>query len=370
MIVGYDAKRVFRNFTGLGNYCRNTLDMLAQYHPEVEQRLYTPGIGKANERTKRFTDHAVLPDGLLRNSLWRTFSMGKQASKTCDIFHGLSHELPFRLTIPSVVTMHDVAFNVYTKMYTTIDRQIYNLKWAYACRHATHVIAISDSTRYDVQRFFGVDDKRISVVYQPVHPCFYTDIPTTLPHHDGVPSDYALYVGSINSRKNLLSIIQAMERLPASARLPLVVVGDGHSYKQQVLSYVAEKGLQPWVLMLGSVGSIEQLQALYHHARVFVYPSHYEGMGLPVIEAQLSGCPVITSNVSSLPEAGGDAAIQVSPTDIDALSDALRMVTTDNALANNMRHEGRERCMRLFHPRILAQQLMTVYDAMIEDKQL
>ncbi|MCF0183387.1 MAG: glycosyltransferase family 4 protein [Bacteroidaceae bacterium] len=361
MVIGYDAKRVFRNFTGLGNYCRSTLDMLERYHPELVQRLYSPSLGGEDVRTERFRERAITPQGLLRGGLWRTMVMGREASRTCDLFHGLSHELPMRLDIPSVVTMHDVAFRTFTEMYSAIDRRIYDLKWAYACRHASHIIAISESTRRDVQRFYGVADDRISVVYQPVHPSYYADPLPRLPRPEGVPEQYNLYVGSINSRKNLLGIAQAMERIPEDRRLPLVVVGNGGEYRRRVQTFIAEKQMERWFVFLGNVGETERLQALYQHARTFIYPSHYEGMGLPVIEAQLCGCPVITSDVSSLPEAGGDAAILVTSTDTDALATAIERVATDDSLAAEMALQGRSRCMRLFHPAALAEQLNDIY---------
>ena len=358
MIIAYDAKRVFRNFTGLGNYCRSTLDMLARYQPQCEQRLLTPALS-SDERCARFVSRAVVPHGVVRGSLWRTFCMGAEAKAVgADVFHGLSNELPLRLDIPSVVTVHDVAFRTYTDMYKPWDRAIYDRKWASACRRATRIIAISESTRRDILRFYDVPEERVVVVYQPVQDIFYgTPAPLTF----DVPHDYMLYVGSLNSRKNLLAVVQAMEMLPADLRLPLVVVGDGSGdYADKVLAYVASHGMERWFVRR-RVDDNAQLQALYAHARLFVYPSHYEGMGLPVIEAQLSGCPVITSNVSSLPEAGGDAALQVLPTDVRALADAMEQLITDDTLVTRLSSEGRTRSHQRFAPERLAKELTDVY---------
>lgn len=366
MRVAYDAKRVFRNFTGLGNYCRSTLTMLETYYPDVEQQLFSPSLGREDARTLPFRDKAILPSGLMRGSMWRTFCMGREASAVADIFHGLSHELPYGLDIPSVVTMHDVAFRTYKDMYTPFDRVIYNRKWASACRRATHIIAISESTKRDVQRFYNVPDERISVVCQPVDFSFYDNLPADT--DDSSPRSivnfqfYNLYVGSINSRKNLLSIVQAMEMIPEERRLPLIIVGEGREYKARVQQYIASHSLEKWCHFMGHVGTLQELQTLYRGAHMFIYPSHYEGMGLPVIEAQLCGCPVITSNVSSLPEAGGDAAIQVPPTDVHALAEAIDCLTTDGALRHQLSVAGRERCMELFHPKKLAIDLMSIYN--------
>ncbi|MCF0202314.1 MAG: glycosyltransferase family 4 protein [Bacteroidaceae bacterium] len=354
MKVAFDAKRVFRNFTGLGNYSRSTLSMLQTYYPDVEQMLFTPDLGKERDRTKAFVPRSVMPGGFLRGSLWRTFQMGNDASRCADIFHGLSNELPYRLSIPSVVTIHDVAFRTFTDMYKPLDRWIYDKKWASACRRADHIIAISHSTKHDVQRFYDVPDDKITVVYQPVDVSFYE--PSL-----GGQGSYILYVGSINSRKNLLSIVQAIEMIPEENRLPLVIVGEGREYKKKVLDYISSHHLEKWCVFKGHVNTLADLQELYRNARMFVYPSHYEGMGLPVIEAQLCGCPVITSDVSSLPEAAGEPAIKLPPTDVHALSQAIDTLTSDDLLWTRLSKEGRQRCMTDFHPKKLAGDLVKVY---------
>ncbi|MCF0187240.1 MAG: glycosyltransferase family 4 protein, partial [Bacteroidaceae bacterium] len=172
---------------------------------------------------------------------------------------------------------------------------------------------------------------------------------------------YMLYVGSINSRKNLLAVVQALEMIPEGQRLPLVIVGDGREYKKKVMEYISARHLEKWCLFKGHVTTVEELQILYRNARMFVYPSHYEGMGLPVIEAQLAGCPVITSDVSSLPEAGGDAAILIPPKDVRALSSAMDRLTTDDELWVRISKQGRKRCMEKFHPKTLVGELTRVY---------
>ena len=377
MRIAFDAKRLFNNFTGLGNHSRTTLDILTEFFPESEYLLLTPKI-RENAVTQPYLQHEgcslVLPKGPIRSfspfgALWRTFSLAKVAAEHgATVFHGLSNELPTGLKrhgLRSVVTIHDVAFRTFPDMYHWHDRQIYDLKWRYACRHADHIIAISESTRQDVLRFYGVPEERVSVVYQPVQRLFYTpqSDPRPLAEQavEGLPQDYLLYVGSVNSRKNLLGIVRALEQLPQDVRLPLVVVGNGGEYKQKVLEYVVAHHLEQHLIWAGSIIDNRQLQALYQCAALFVYPSFYEGFGLPVVEALLSGCPVVTSNVSSLPEAGGPHSLQADPTSPDSIADCLFRLLTDTDLRQRAIVEGQAYARRTFDPPTLARQLHSIY---------
>ena len=368
MRIGFDAKRLFNNFTGLGNHSRTTVDILTEFYPENEYLLYTPKI-KLNDITEQYLSRdycrTIQPHGVLRGSVWRTLGLASAARKDgIEIFHGLSNELPTGLKIPSVVTIHDVAFRTFPDMYHAIDRFTYNLKWRQACRKADRIIAISQSTKRDIIRFYNVDPDRIDVVYQPVNSLYYTGnegvCPESLaPYVKGKP--YMLYVGSINSRKNLLGIVKAMELLPKDLQIPLVVVGDGREYKQKVLEYIAAHGLQDMIIFTPEKVFTLGLRYLYLNARLFVYPSYYEGFGLPVVEALLSNCPVITSNISSLPEAAGPDSLLVVPDDSADISAKMEAALTDDTLRNTMVSKGYRYATEQFSPKVLAKQLMDVY---------
>ena len=368
MRIGFDAKRLFNNFTGLGNHSRTTIDILTEFYPENEYLLYTPKI-KHNAVTLPYSEkkgcRTILPSGMVKGGLWRTFRLADAARKdSVDVFHGLSNELPTGLDIPSVVTTHDVAFKTFPDMYHATDRFTYNLKWRYACRKADRIIAISESTKQDIIRFYDVDPARIDVVYQPVNRLFYTDCkgvcPASLAEQvNGRP--YILYVGSINSRKNLLGAIKALELLPADLQIPIVAIGDGREYKQKVLGYIAERKLQDKVILTTEKVGLEGLRYLYRNAQMLVYPSFYEGFGLPVVEALLSGCPVVTSNVSSLPEAAGPHSLLVDPANIQDISDKMNSILTDSALRSDIIAGGYDFAKKKFSPDVLAAQLMEIY---------
>ena len=367
MRIGFDAKRLYNNFTGLGNHSRTTIDILTESFPEEDYRLYTPKIPN-NPVTLPYLHkphcQTITPSGLLKGGLWRTFELVRCLRRDrVELFHGLSNEIPVGLSragIASVVTVHDVAFKTFTDMYHPLDRCIYDQKWRYACRHADRIIAISECTKRDVMRFYDVPEEKVSVLYQPANPIFYTDEDNSPADTLAAESPYMLYVGSVNSRKNLLGIVKAMELLPHDLRMPLVIVGNGRGYKRQVQQYIADHHLER-LFIWKRVTDNSELKRLYAGAALFVYPSFYEGFGLPVVEAELCGCPVVTSNVSSLPEAGGPASIQVAPGDTQAIADGMAKALTDSDLRSRMIAEGRAYAMETFRPTTLAQRLMDIY---------
>ena len=375
MKIGFDAKRLYNNFTGLGNHSRTTIDILTEYFPENAYFLYTPKTPKDNNEAAEYLNKryctTLLPHGLLKGSLWRTFGIPNNLKRDgIDLFHGLSNELPVGICksgIPSVVTIHDVAFRTFTDMYHWQDRKIYDFKWRYAVKNADRIIAISECTKQDIVRFYDVDENKIDVVYQPVAPRFYAtsspaDDSELITQNSELQGGFLLYVGSINSRKNLLGIVKAIELLPEDLQIPLVVVGGGREYKDEVKRYIAEHNMENLVIFPKKRVSDDELQVLYSKAKAFVYPSFYEGFGLPVVEALLSRCPVVTSSVSSLPEAGGPYSLQADPSSVEDIRDKIASVLTDDILCGKMISGGYEYAMNTFHPKVCAEKLMAVYE--------
>ena len=373
MRIGYDAKRYYHNRTGLGNYSRTLVDAMRCQHEDVDAVLYDC------------------------KALERTLSLGRRAKREgCDLFHGLSNELPrdiVKAGVPSIVTMHDVAWRTFPDMYKPWDRLIYDWKYGWSCRNATHVVCISESTKRDVMRFYGVPEERISVIYQPVQGLFYvkedenetaqapTKTKTTFePARSAIellnslnqrearlnlqPQTYILTVGSINSRKNLMGMVKALEMIPEDMRLPLVVVGNGREYRQRVEEYIDSHHLREWVRIESNIHEAERLRELYAGAVCMLYPSFYEGFGLPVVEAQLQRCPVITSNVSSLPEAAGPDAIQVNPAKPEEIAEALRRLLTDGEERRQRGEAGYRYCMEKFWPERLTEEMYDLYETL------
>ncbi len=351
MKIGFDAKRYFHNRTGLGNYSRTLVEAVRQ-SPQI-------------------TD-TVLYDS---PTLERTFRLGHKAvADGCDLYHGLSNELPRDIVgcgIPSVCTLHDVAWRTFPGMYTLIDRKIYDMKYGWSVRNATRVICISQSTKRDAMRFYGVPEERLQVIYQPVQATFYTPMDAItaraicerrLPYTQ--QREFVVTVGSINSRKNLLGIVKALETIAPDMRPLLVAVGNGRGYRQLVERYINEHGLRPYVRIETGIHDVETLQALYTTATCLLYPSFYEGFGLPVVEASLQQCPVITSNLSSLPEAGGPAAVLCDPTAASQMGNALYRLLTDKSECEQRGRAAHDYCMERFNPQKLTQEVIDLYQSL------
>jgi glycosyltransferase involved in cell wall biosynthesis len=337
MNLGYDAKRIFHNFTGLGNYGRTLLHDLQLSFPGHIYHLYTPRTG-TNPRTIPFLDpekfQVHTPPG--NRFLWRSAGIKRDLKKAgIDLFHGLSHELPLgihRTGIRSVVTIHDLIFLHYPVQYQAWDRRIYGLKFRYACTHADSIIAISESTKSDIVAAYDIAPEKIRVIYQACDPVFQQQLTPekrrqTLAPYD-LPQEYLLYVGSLVERKGLLKIAEALRMLPPANDIPLVVVGEGKAYQQRVLAYLRQHHLTDRILFRQTL-PFTAFPALYQQATALIYPSLYEGFGIPVIEALWSHTPVITSDRSSLPEAGGPDSWYVNPEEPQSIAAAITSVLED-----------------------------------------
>ena len=350
MKIGFDAKRLYCNVTGLGNYSRAVLRDLGQFCPDHEYYLYTPGIRRTAETNyflKTSAYHTHRYTGRLE-WLWRSYSVtDRLRADRIDLYHGLSHELPVNLPrsgIKSVVTIHDLIFEIFPETYSVLDRQIYHVKFKRSCQAADRIIAISHSTKRDIVDHYGIDPEKIEVIYQSCHPLFYE--PLTTPPDDAIirqyhlPADYLLYVGSITPRKNLRIVIEAYVQLLPPERIPWVIVGQGKKHRHELMQLIHDKKLSQWIIWIDDLTNNAHLRTLYRRATALIYPSLYEGFGLPVAEGLLSKTPVITSKTSSLPEAGGPHSVYVDPNQAEEVAQALRKVLSDTELRKTMKEAG------------------------------
>lgn len=362
MNIGFDAKRAFHNNTGLGNYSRTLINGLARYYPQHKYFLFNPKASKKYPKPGIENVYEIKPTSFLSrkfSSIWRSTWVKKDLQKLkIDLYHGLSHEIPVginEINIPSVVTIHDLIFEKYPKQFNRIDVEIYRKKFRYACNHASRIIAISKQTKKDIVELYSIDEKKIDICYQSCDPAFSVRVERTekdkIRKKYDLPASFFLYVGSIIERKNLLNIVKAIQQLPKSVDLPLVVIGNGGDYKKQVETYISEHHLNKKIIFLSERASVkndpafqkpETLAAIYQMATAMIYPSFYEGFGLPVLEALWSRTPVITSNVSCLPETGGDAAYYVNPSSPEQMAVAMKKVYEDDLLRNDMITKGWE----------------------------
>ncbi len=384
MKIGFDAKRIYNNNTGLGHYSRTLVTSLAQYFPAHQYHLYTPSLSEMFDASTLSNIHTHVPTGFINNafkSVWRSKNVVKDLLKDqIALFHGLSHEIPVGISetnIKSVVTMHDLIFERYPNQYNKIDIAIYQKKFKYACQHADKVIAISAQTKNDLIEFYKVPTEKIKICYQSCNPIFgeqvNEDEREKVRKQYGLPANYLLYVGSVIERKNLLQICRAIKQLGTKCSLPLVVIGSGDTYKQKVQQYIAANNLQAKVIFLSDSEAAKNLfrfqtaldfPAIYQMASCLIYPSIFEGFGIPVLEALWSRIPVITSNVSCMPETGGDAALYVAPTSDSQMGDAILTVLNDQAKVVEMIEKGWAHAQKFTQEKCATEMMKTYNEVM------
>jgi glycosyltransferase involved in cell wall biosynthesis len=369
--IGFDAKRFFNNFTGLGNYSRFVIRALSAHAPENEYFLFTPTIKNHPELNTILSSQNLriisppIDSGFI-GAIWRTWGISKSRhAKALDIYHGLSQELPlnFPSNVKKVVTVHDLIFIRYPHLYKSIDAAIYKSKVKYACSHADKIIAISHQTKDDLIHFLNADADKIDVVYQGPHPdfnkVFSVEQITAIKTKYGLPRQYILSVGTIEERKNVLLAVKALALLPVDLRMHVIIVGRQTGYQRRIVDEAAKLRVSQWLLFLHNV-SFADLPAIYQGAEVFVYPSIFEGFGIPIVEALQSSVPVIASTGSCLREAGGPETIYVNPDDEQEMCDRLKAVFSDSALRKRMVTSGRE-YIKKFEPAVIADQMLRIY---------
>ncbi|HKJ78162.1 MAG TPA: glycosyltransferase family 1 protein [Prolixibacteraceae bacterium] len=369
MKAGFDAKRAFLNNSGLGNYSRTTLNALKDYHPDNHYVLFTPEIN--DELFPNYHEFDVIsPDSSFSKifkSLWRSFSLSGQLKKhSIDIFHGLSNELPdgiHNTDVPSVVTIHDLVFMRYPDFYKPVDRNIYYRKVKYACQSATRIVAISNQTKEDIIHYFKVPPEKIELVYQAVGPVYFEkqDTSALLEKYE-LPEKFMLCVGTIEHRKNQLTLLKAIKA--KKIEMPVVFVGRPTLYATELVKFISENNMDNQVKFLSQIPENE-LAGLYQIAEASVYISLFEGFGLPVIEAMACGCPVLTSNVSCLPETAGEAALLCDPLDEKDIGKKLSELLENEETKKSLIEKGKERSM-LFHPENYSKKLISLYSGIIE----
>ena len=380
MNIGFDAKRAYHNHTGLGHYSRTLVHSLATYFPQHKYFLFNPKASSSFQFNETNV-HEVLPQSFFSkklSSVWRSNWVKKDLQQhKIELYHGLSHEIPVNIqktSIKSIVTIHDLIFERYPEQFKLIDRKIYSKKFRYSCEHADKIIAISNQTKRDIIDLYKTPAEKIEVCYQSCNPAFgetvNDDVKQRIKQHYNLPDRYFLYVGSIIERKNLLNICVAMNLLRDEMDVPLVVIGNGGEYKQKIKDYVYQNKLEDRVIFLSdnptakfspTFQSAVDFPAIYQQAIAMIYPSIFEGFGIPVLEGLWSRIPVITSNVSCLPEAGGDGAFYVDPTKPEEITQQMKIILNETSFVQQQIEKGWQHAQR-FSNYNTAAKVMEVYE--------
>ena len=346
MRVGIDARLVYYQQAGTSRYCLQLMRALAEIDQQDQftvlqsRRDPHPLISQANFQTRYLWTpcHHRLEQHLLSLELRFT---------PLDVLHSPDFIPPFRRRCRSIITIHDLAFLLYPQFLTKSSARYYG-QIDQAVRRTDHIIAVSESTRRDVERLLGVPEHMITVIYEAprrfFHPLPGLDLRPRLQKRFGLERDYVLFVSTIEPRKNVPTLLSAFQQLldHYHPEVDLALAGASGWLTDEVYGLVGRLGLTGRVHFLGRV-SDEELVWLYNAARMLVLPSFYEGFGLPPLEAMACGTPVIVSNVSSLPEIVGDAALLFDPTDVGELTVAMWRLLSDEPLRSELVGKGFKR---------------------------
>ena len=377
--IAYDAKRIVRNATGLGNYSRTLVNDLSRTLPsDCRMLLYAPDRGRDDLRSQIIeTDRLryvfpAKPLGAIRRAVWRSWGIVKDLRRDgVNLFHGLSGELPIGIKasgIPSVVTIHDLIFLRYPEYYNPIDVAVYKAKFQLTCREADRIIAISRCTALDIVEFGDVDPKRIDIIYQSCGSRFSSIVSEeqadSVRRQYALPQRFILNVGTIEERKNILLAVKALPMLPDD--LHLVVVGRRTKYTDAVERWARKNNVAHRLHILSGVDNTA-LTAIYQMAESFVYPSRYEGFGIPIIEAIQSRLPVVACTGSCLEEAGGPDCLYVDPDNAEECAAALKQ-TLRGAEFRDARIMRSREYVRRFENTDTARQVIKVYNKVIAAK--
>lgn len=365
MNLGFEAKRFFHNNTGLGNYSRDLVRILSQQYPQNKYFLYNPKPAKTSNPLIGGVVIEKKPTKFYAffKNYWRQKAIVTDLCKDkIELYHGLSGELPVGLkknNIKSIVTIHDLIFVRYPELYSYFDRKIHFLKFKKATQNADLIIAISEQTKADIIDFLGIKAEKISVIYQGCQAVFkatYTvEKKEAVRQKFNLPQNFILNVGTIEERKNALLIVKAIKNLD----IPLVLVGKETAYTKKIHDYIKEHQLENRVIFLKKLSS-EELAIVYQLATIFVYPSLFEGFGIPIIEALYSKTPVITTNSGVFPEAGGPDTVYIDPQNADELEEAIKNLVSNGDKRAEMTEKGFD-FVQKFNDEGIAKQYMDCY---------
>jgi len=365
MLVGVDASRAtVAQRTGTEAYSLHAVRQLIAIGAAHRFRLYfnTPPVAGLIPLGEN-CESRVIPFPRLWTHLRLSAEMSLHAP---DVLWVPSHVLPLVHPRRSIVTVHDLGHRYWPGAHTA--RQRWYLEWSarYHARTAAHMIADSQATRDDLVRIYGIEPTRITVAYLGVDSALQRvedamQIERTCRGY-GISCPYLLYVGTLQPRKNLVRLLEAFAKLRrlTSGPLQLVLVGRMGWQYQGILARAQELDLGQDVVVTGYVPDVD-LPALYSGARLFVLPSLYEGFAMPVLEAMACGAPVACSNVSSLPEVAGDAALLFDPRSVDGMVAAIRHALEDAELRATLTERGRKRVQHFTWERC-ARQVLNVLE--------
>ncbi|HNT33460.1 MAG TPA: glycosyltransferase family 1 protein [bacterium] len=380
MKIGIDISETTGEKTGVGYYTTHLVEALAAVDRVNQYTLYPVFFDNFPPTYDRATcpeqdNFSLFGKSLSRRKLthlWHKSGMPKeQLFGQQDVFHSTTFSSPELTESSLIVTLYDLSFWTHPQCHRPINRRYCAERCCLAARRASRLIAISEATKRDILKYLHVPEERVVVTPLAAHPRFRPVEDAWCKHQVlmkyGLLTDYIFSLGSLEPRKNIATLIRAYSALPDRLRRTthLAIAGAKGWKNSNLFALIEQLSLGDCVKVLGYVPD-DDLPALYSSASVFVYPSLYEGFGLPALEAMACGAPVIVSNTSSLPEVVGTAGIQIEPTDVEALTQAILRVLLQPDLSEELRRKGIEQAHRFSWQRTAELTLQAYVDAAAE----
>lgn len=377
MHIGIDAHAIGAQQGGNETYIRGVIRALAELDDRNRYTIYLAEPAAAAEWREGFArQHPNFeirllpkPTPLIRVPLFLAYELWK---RPVDVLH-VQYTAPPFCRVPVVATIHDLAFEHMPETFTRRGSFQLKLTVRRTAQRAVRIATVSEYSRQDLLRTYKLSPEKVVVTYNGVEQHFTAEAwpneAAGIRNRFGIKRDYLLAVGSLQPRKNLVRLIRAYAKLRSEHKAftpQLVIVGRKLWLADEIFAEVRQQFWKDDVILTGYV-SDEDLPKLYRQATAFVYPSLFEGFGLPPVEAMACGTPVITSNVSSLPEVTGDAALLIDPLDQPSLESSLLQITSDEALRARLREQGIEQA-KLFTWRAAAEKTLQLYREAFESR--
>lgn len=354
MKIGFDAKRAFCNFRGLGNYSRSLISSLVKFYPENQYHLFTP---KIKDEFKSFLDtnknvHRHQPNSFISKRIhpyWRSFQVADEVeANDLDIYHGLSHEIPNGIQnkkCKSVVSVHDLMYIHFPQFFPWIDRYTYDKKIKFACENSDSIVAICQQTKNDLINYYDVAEEKVEVIYQSIGD-HYFNRPSS--NRDSVPlpeelvrRGYILSVGAFVPNKNFESLIKAYAQIHDQISEYLVIAGVASDEAvKKYMDLARELNIDDKVYLTQQV-TTDKLPLLYEFATVFVLASFHEGFGIPIIEAMASGCPIAATGGGAHQEAAGGHGLFFDPNSIEEIAQKTLQLVENKRISSELIELGR-----------------------------
>ncbi len=360
MRIALDAKRAYNNYRGLGQYSRQLIAGLHEIENAPDLDLITTGKGAILPDFNESNLRTIRSSWPFFQSLWSSRKAGNVALNSgAQIYHGLSNEIPLIPSgLRSVVTIHDVIFLQQPHLYPIIDRNIYKAKVKSALKRADVVVTTSDQTTADIKQFFPEIKANYKTVYQCADPTFFESQDVEIPE---LPTEFVLCVGSIEERKNQLSVFKAISKI--RPELSLVLVGSGKSYLKDIKFWAKKNGLLNKLLHLEGINNA-QLAQVYRKAALLAYPSLHEGFGIPLAEAMACGTPILTSTGGVFEEIAQGAATYCDPYSVESIASGIDSILSDQDRTSQKVEIGKERSGQFTRAKF-ASNMMEVYTSVI-----